>query len=200
MQRLSRTIIQLNIATRGHHAAADAPWLDLMAPDVTADRYLRQLVKVYGFEAPIEAAFRYTPGFSGLVDLRARNRSGLLVQDLLRLRMSAARLADLPQRFTTFATAADALGWMYVVERATLLHGSVRRYLLQRQPDLAEATSYLSAYDGATGLRWAELGSALDAVATSPELTHDILRAANHGFRALRDWFSVDEPAHAHSA
>lgn len=193
MERLSRTVIQLNLTTRGHHGAADAPWLDLMVPDVSTHRYLRLLVRVYGFEAPIEAALRYTPGISGLLDLRAYNRSGLLVQDLLRLGMSAARLADLPQRFTTFTSPADALGWMYVIERATLLHGGVRRYLVQRIPELAEATSYLSAYDGETGQRWNELGNALDMVADSPSVTHDIMRAANQAFRALCEWVRIDD-------
>jgi len=166
-----------------------------MVPGVTPHRYLKHLVKIYGFEAPLEAAFRYTPGFSGLIDLRARNRSGLLVQDLLRLGMSASRLADLPQRFTTFASAADALGWMYVIERATLLHGGVRRYLLQRLPELATATSYLAAYDGEAGLRWNELGNALDAVAQSPTVTHQIMRAANQALRALGDWFDPEPVA-----
>lgn len=193
MQRLSRTIIQLNLATRGHHAAADAPWLDLMVPDVTQRRYLKQLVRVYGFEAPIEAALRYTPGVSGLLDLRAYNRSGLLVQDLLRLGMSAARLADLPQRFTTFTSPVDALGWMYVIERATLLHGGVRRYVVQRIPDLADATNYLAAYDGETAARWNELGNALDVVADTPRATHQLMRAADQAFVALCDWFRADE-------
>src|SRR4030081_2093862 len=104
MQRLSRTVIQLNIATREHHLAVDAPWLDLMDPTVGKHRYVKHLVKIYGFEAPVEAAFRYTPGLGELVDLRARTRSGLLAQDLMRLGMSASRLTDMPQRFTTFAT------------------------------------------------------------------------------------------------
>ena len=193
MERLSRTIIQLNLATRGHHVAADTPWLDLMVPAVSKHRYLKHLIQIYGFEAPLEAAFRYTPKLSALIDLRGRTRSGLLAQDLMRLGMSASRLADVPQRFTTFGTAAEALGWMYVIERATLLHGGVRRYLTQRLPEVSNATSYLAAYDSATGLRWNELGNALDAVASTPSVTHQILRAANQGFRALCSWFHEEE-------
>jgi heme oxygenase len=198
VQPLSRTVIQLNIATRAHHVACDAPWLDLMVPAISKHRYLRHLIKIYGFEAPLEAAFRYTPGLTSLVDLRARTRSGLLAQDLMRLGLSASALADLAQRFVTFSSASEALGWMYVIERATLLHGGVRRYLTLRVPDISGAVGYLSAYDGVTGLRWSELGSALDAVAQAPPVTRQIVRAANQGFRALRDWFSepqVQRPA-----
>jgi heme oxygenase len=193
MQRLSRTVIQLNMATRAHHIEADAPWLDLMVPTIGKHGYLNHLLKVYGFEAPLEAAFRYTPGLSALLDLRSRTRSGLIAQDLMRLGMSAVRLAELPQRFTTFASPAEALGWMYVVERSTLLHGGVRRYVTQHVPDASDATSYLAAYDGATGVRWSELGGAFDAISPSPTITRQIVRAANSGFRALCDWFRGDE-------
>ncbi len=193
MQRLSRTVIQLNMATQSHHVEADTPWLNLMVPDVSAHRYRMHLLRVYGFEAPLEAAFRYTPGLSAVVDLRSRMRSGLLAQDLMRLGMSASRLADVPQRFTTFSGPAEALGWMYVIERATLLHGGIRRYLLQHLPGAEDATSYLAAYDGAAGMRWSELGSAFDAVAPSPTVVRQLLRAANAGFRAVCDWFRDDE-------
>jgi len=189
MHRLSRTLIQLNIATREHHAVADAPWLDLMVPAVEKQDYVRHLIKVYGFEAALEAAFRYTPGLTALLDLRARTRSGLLVQDLMRLGLGAARIAELEQRFVTFSSGPEALGWMYVVERSTLLHGAVRRYLALQIPEVAAASSYLSAGDGATGARWNELGDALDAVAQVPWAKRQIVWAADQGFTALREWF-----------
>jgi heme oxygenase len=193
MQRLSRTVIQLNMATRSHHVEADAPWLDLMVPTTGKHRYLNHLLKVYGFEAPLEAALRYTPGVGALVDLRARMRSGLIAQDLIRLGVSASRLADLPQRFVTFAGPAEALGWMYVIERATLLHGSIRRYLIQHIPGAEEATSYLAAYDGEAGQRWRELGSAFDAISPSPVVTRQIISAAHAGFHALCEWFRATD-------
>ncbi|HZJ65141.1 MAG TPA: biliverdin-producing heme oxygenase [Kofleriaceae bacterium] len=190
VQRLSRTLLQLNIATRRHHDAADAPWLDLMVPSVDAHDYVEHLVKIYGFEAPLESALRYTPGLSTLIDLRSRTRTGLLAQDLMRLGMSASQIAKLPQRFIAFSDAVDALGWMYVVERSALRHGGVLRYLLERLPEIHHASSYLAAYDAATGNRWSELGTALDSVGDSASVVHQLARAANQGFQALRDWFS----------
>jgi heme oxygenase len=158
MQRLSKTLIQLNLATREHHVAADAPWLELLVPTVTRRQYIEHLIKVYGFEAPLEAALRYTPGLSALVDLRSRLRSGLIVQDLMRLGLSAGRSA-------------------------------VRHYLTLHVSDLGNATSYLSAYDGVAGDRWSDLGNALQTVARAPPAQDQLVRAANHGFLALCEWF-----------
>jgi heme oxygenase len=189
MERLSRTLIQLNIATRDHHAVADAPWLDLLAPTVNRDDYVRLLIKVYGFEAALEAACHYTPGLTTLVDLRARTRAGLLVQDLMRLGLSAARIAVLPQRFMAFSSAAEALGWMYVAERSTLLHGTVRRFLAQHISDVPGASSYLSAGGGVAAERWSALGNALDAASQMPWGKRQVLHAAHQGFLAQREWF-----------
>jgi heme oxygenase len=189
MQRLSRTLIQLNLATWEHHVAADTPWLELLAPTVTRRQYIEHLIRVYGFEAPLEAALRYTPGLSTLVDLRSRVRSGLIVQDLMRLGLGAGRIATLGQRFMTFSSTIEALGWMYVAERATLLHGAVRRYLPLRIPELGSATSYLSAYDGVAGDRWSDLCGALETAAPAPPAEHQLVHAANQGFLALCEWF-----------
>jgi len=193
MERLSRTLIQLHLATRGYHVAADAPWRNLLTPTVRRDAYIRHLVKVYGFEAPLEAAFRYTPGLTSLIDLRARARSGLLAQDLIRLGLGPSRIAQLTQRFATFASTAEALGWMYVTERATLIHGTIRRHLLSRIPEVVHASAYLTAYDGETGDRWSELGAALEAAVVSPVSKRLLVRSASQAFAALRTWF-MDEP------
>ena len=190
MQRLSRTLIQLNLATREFHDRADAGWLGLRSPTVGPQQYIDQLIRVYGFEAPLEAALRYTPGVAALVDLRPRMRAGLIVQDLVRLGVTPGRIAALPQRFLSFATAAEALGWMYVAERATLVHGSIRRYLMVRIPDAARASAYLSAYDGVAAQRWSDFGIALESVAQDAEVRRELLRAAGEGFAVLCAWLA----------
>jgi heme oxygenase len=189
VQRLSRTLLQLNIATRKHHDAADAPWLGLMVPSVDQRQYMDHLIRIFGFEAPLESALRYTPGLNALIDLRARTRTGLLAQDLMRLGMSASQIAKLPQRFIAFSDVCDALGWMYVVERSALRHGGVLRYLVEHIPEINRASSYLAAYDAATGNRWSELGTALDVVGESTATIFQVALAANQGFQAMREWF-----------
>src|SRR5437762_2967352 len=130
MLQASTMLNRLDVATRSHHAEADAPWLDLMTASPTRQHYIAHLVKTYGFEGPLEAVLAYTPQ----VDLirRDRPRSGLLAQDLLALGLRPATIAQLPQCWSIgpFADLAEALGWKYVVDRATLLHASVKRHML----------------------------------------------------------------------
>ena len=191
MQRLSPTLIQLNLATHAHHVAADAAWLELLVPTVTKRRYIEHLIRVYGFEAPLEAVLHYTPELSSLVALRPRVRAGLIAQDLMRLGLRAGLIATLGQRFMTFSSTAEALGWMYVAERTTLLHGAVGSHLRLHLPEIGGATCYLEACDGSAGTRWSDLGNALEMVARAPSAKHQLIRAANQGFLALYEWFDV---------
>jgi heme oxygenase len=183
-------LMRLNMETRHEHSRADAPWLDLMGIDVSRARYLEALVAIYGFEAPIEAALALTPRIAALLQLRHRARSGLIVQDLLALGLTPSKIARLPQcGLAPFRDPAEALGWMYVVERATLLHDAVRRYLEGRLPATA-AYGYLSAYEGVAGARWHELGRVLDEVARFPTAPDHILTASRRAFACQREWFA----------
>ena len=192
MHAASPMLMRLNMETRREHSRADQPWLELMGGEVTRDRYLEHLVALYGFEAPFEAAIALTPGVGDHLQLRQRSRSGLIVQDLLALGLTPSRIARLPQcnLMMPFRDPAEALGWMYVVERATLLHDAVRRYLEDRLP-LAGACGYLSAYDGVAGTRWQELGRALDDVATVPAAPEHIIAATRNAFACHHDWFAA---------
>ena len=189
----SRMLTILNMETRGEHSLADAPWLQLMDLEVTRTRYLEHLVAIYGFEAPIEAGLALTPRINALLQLRQRSRSGLIVQDLLALGMSPSKIARLPQCSVTvpFRDPGEALGWMYVIERATLLHDAVRRYLEGRLSSIG-SYEYLSAYDGVAGARWQEFGRVLDEVATAPQSADHIVAATRTAFRYLRQWFAGD--------
>ena len=190
------TLARLNQDTRPHHAAADAPWLALLATDVRRKDYIRHLAITYGFEAPLEGAFAYTSGLRAVVNLRERTRCGLLAQDLLALGSSPAELSALPQciSITPFGDVAEALGWLYVVERATLHHDSVRRNLVQRIPDIRRATTYLSTAGSVAGARWQALGLALDKFAVTDAITNRIVIAADRAFRRWREWLDLYQP------
>lgn len=190
VEQASHTLLRLNLETRGFHALADEGWLALLREDATRLDYTRWLATVYGFEAPLEAALAYTPNLKLLIDLRSRSRAGLVVQDLLALGLRAGEITDLPQclPMAPFRSPIEALGWLYVVERSTLLHDAVRRHITSRLPDLGTATSYLTAYTGTAGARWTELGHVLDRAAPTDDLIHDLVVAAHGGFRALIAW------------
>jgi heme oxygenase len=192
---------RLEHESRFAHADADAVWRELLARDVTVGRYMQLLVRVYGLEAPIEAALAYTPDIGRLVDLRARVRSGLIASDLLALQLTAAQIAVLPQcMLGPFADAAEALGWIYVLERATTLHDTVRRHVVSCAPALANATTYLSACNGARPSRWRELVRALDQHARPLLVQARVLAGARDAFRRTLEWFHHREPLQARGA
>jgi heme oxygenase len=189
MRPVSTMLMRLNVETRVYHAAADAPLLELVRPDVRRLDYMHLLVRMYGFEAALEGACAYTPRLSLFLDLRIRARSGLIARDLITLGLApvdVAALAHCPA-LATFHDAPEALGWMYVTERATLLHDGVRRNLVARLPSVDTACNYLAASSGRIAQRWNELGVAADRLAPHGDR---MVAAARHAFLALREWFA----------
>lgn len=192
MNTSSRTLVQLELETRPYHADLDTVWADLLAPGLTVARYKAHLSRVYGFEAPLEAALAYTPHLSSLIELRSRFRSGLIVEDLLALGAKPGVLAQAPQcMIAPFRGAAEALGWMYVLQRFTLRHDVTRGQLVSQLPEAAEATAYLAAYGASVGARWNDLGRTLDQVARTPQIEHQVLSSAHDAFRRALDWYDA---------
>ncbi|HWO19890.1 MAG TPA: biliverdin-producing heme oxygenase [Kofleriaceae bacterium] len=184
-------LARLDVETRAFHVSTDGVWRELTGRAATPATYMHQLVRVYGFEAPLEAALAYTPGIAAVLDVRGRVRSGLIARDLLALGISAANIAELPQcMIAPFASAGEALGWMYVLERAALLHDPVRRHLIARFPQLADATAYLAA---GTDARWNEFADALEPYVSTRALQQQVLGGARDAFRCALDWFGGRE-------
>lgn len=194
-------IERLNAETRVHHGEADSDF-DLLFTQTSAPQYAAFLMRVYGFEAPLETALVATPGLGELIDLDGRIRSSRISQDLLALGMLPTEVARIPVcvNIPLFRGAAEALGWMFVTERTTLTHSVVRRHLLTTMPrEMHKASAYLQSYAGVVGTRWRELGQALDLVAIHPSVADRIVGAAHDAFRCLRRW-SLQEPADARRA
>lgn len=196
MRQLASLLVRLNLETRALHAETDRLWLELVqgrqAP--ARQRYMHALVRAYGFDAPLEAAVRYTPHVDTLVDMSGRYRSGLIAQDLLLLGLSPAQVASIPQvMIAPFANVAEALGWLYVHERATLTHEAVRRVLLDRDPSLGTACSYLGAYEGMVGARFEAFGQRLHQLAQSRVVAGRVVAAAQEAFRRGLEWVRTEE-------
>lgn len=186
-------LTKLNLATRGWHADVDDPWLDLMRDDVSEEAYLSQLVRMYGLVAPFEGACRYTPGAMKLIDYRQLLRAGLIAQDILTLGMSPIELARIPTcpAITIFRDTPDALGWLYVIERSTLLQDGLRRHLLEKLPTLTKACAYLSAYEGHVSDHWIAFGRTLDRAAATPDAEAAILSSAEVAFGHAKQWLTA---------
>jgi heme oxygenase len=186
---------RLDLETRIHHADADAVCDLLFRPDTAAGDYLLYLVRQYGFHAPLESALAMTPGLELLIDLKERFRAGYIAEDLLSLGLRPTELTELPQCMAIphFTSAATALAWMYVSERATLQHGVLRGHLLTTLPsELPRAQTYLSSYAGLAGSRWRQFGQALDGYARTTAVADEIVEAAHTAFRARAQWMNQD--------
>ncbi len=188
-------IDRLSAETREHHAKADADLHGLFRPDVTPTHYLVYLMRTYGIEAPLDSALAMTPKLDLILDVRGRARAGFLAQDLMALSLRPIEVTNLPLclAIPQFRGVAEAMGWLYVVERTTLAHNVVRRHLMSRLPlEMEIASSYLSSYDGVVGKRWQELGAALDQVARHPAIADRIVTCANEAFRCRQQWTAQD--------
>jgi heme oxygenase len=193
----SSMLTRLDLETRDQHADVDGYWLDLMASGVTREAYKTALLRMYGFEAPVESALVYTPNLV-IADRRERMRSGLIAHDLIALGVTPGRLAALPQcaEVGPFDDPAEALGWKYVIDRPTQLHSAIKRNILSRVPDVANACQYLSACDGIAAARWQQFGLLLDDVARRPHAADRIVGAAKTAFRVMADWFGRNPSEH----
>ena len=195
MPHSSWMIERLNEATRAHHADAETDFDILFEAETTPEHYQRFLVRAYGFEAPLESMLQMTPNLELMIDLKERAKAGYIAQDLMSLGMRPAELAEIPQclAIPQFRGAAEALGWMFVVERTTLTHSVLRRHLTTRLPrEMRGASAYLSCYTGVVGTRWRKYGTTLDDIARQPAIADRIVTAANEAFRCQRRWIQHD--------
>ena len=71
-------------------------WHDLLVPTVTRELYVDQLIRVYGFDAPLEGALAYAPGMN-TARRREHARSGRIVEDLLVLGLRPPQISELAQ-------------------------------------------------------------------------------------------------------
>ncbi len=181
--------------TQAQQNAADAGRLEPLRTPGTHAGYTSYLVRVYGFEAPIEAAFGAVRDLALLLDLRRRSQLRLLKSDLAAL--GVIDTSTLPvNAVPPLLSIADALGWMYVVEQSAAAHGQLRDHLERSIPhELHTAGCYLLGSERAVGTRLEELGAAMDEHARQPEIATTVVEAARAGFRRQRVWFNYTPPS-----
>lgn len=191
-------IARLNTETRAFHRATDHLWYDLIEGEATKYAYMRALVAAYGFEAPLEAALAYTPGFEACVGNKLRYRSGFIAQDLLQLGLAPVQLGEISQCvIAPFPHVLDALGWFYVHERSLIVHEAIRRDLIAQEPTLATACSYLSVYADAVGVHLDEVAGVMQRNAPSRVTQDRVVAGALEAFRTLRAWLDPKSSIHA---
>lgn len=191
MRELSKLLVRLSVETGPFHLEADEPWRDLADPgrDVTRIDYVHHLVQRYGFDAPVEAAIAYTPQLQELFDVHGRFRAGPIAQDLLSLGATPVEIANLRQAMITpFSSASEAMGWLYVHQRCSLMFETTRHELVRKLPELSFATSYLRSLEGRVGSSWDDLGQVFDTVAQTTMFAERVVASAREAFRAMIEW------------
>jgi len=190
---VSSGLVRLNAATRQWHSAVDDSWLDLLRPTVSLSDYAGQLIRTYGLVAPFESACRYTPTLTSFVDKWRLMRAGLIAQDLLELQLSPSQVASIPTcpAITMFASPSEALGWLYVVERTTLLADGLLRHINQVLPQTWGATRYLETFSTQGTEYWQSFARIVDRATTDTTIAHEIESAACVAFEVAHGWFSI---------
>lgn len=182
-------LARLGSLTATYHPTADAQRLAVL--DVAgAAQYRAFLERIYGFESAVELCASSLPVVADAAS-GARARIGRLHQDLLALGLTEVYIASLPQALVVGHTAAEALGYLFVTERHTLLAGLIRRSLQPRLHDtFPHARAYFDAHtDGGKHLR--EFGEAVTGSLTRKEARPDaILAAARRAFDSQQQWYA----------
>lgn len=185
-------LVRLELETRAHTAGADADRLTLL-DDASPTRYRQYLCRTLGFEAAFEDKLARMHDLDPQIQ-KLRGMTGRLRADLRALGMTDPQIDSLPRCTVPLQkTAPQALGWIYVLERNSLVHGLIRRHLATRLPrEVTVATTYLAMHDGKPGTRYRELGVVLDHVArSSPYAPGAIVSAAHEAFRLQRQWYAT---------
>ena len=178
--------LRLGLETQPHHTTADTDRLAMMEATTVAE-YRAALARIYGFESVVETALArmLEPAIA-----RARSKTDWLRRDLEALGTSAAELDVLPRCTVKLTSPTHALGWLFVVERHTLLAGLIRRHL-EQQLGAGLPTTYLAAYGETPGARFRALGETLDEhAAHEPVRPTRIVAAAIEAFRCQHQWYA----------
>lgn len=183
---------RLDASTRQFHSTVDEPWLGLLRPDVGPTDYLTVLVRTYGLVAPFESACKYTPELGRFVDLRHMMRAGLIAQDLIALGLMPAQVSTIATcpAITMFMSLHEALGWLYVIERSTLLQEGIRRHLMHHVPQIQHASSFLASYDDG---HWTMFGQVVNAAGTDIKALHEIISESLNAFEIASRWLKNGE-------
>ncbi|HLL25535.1 MAG TPA: biliverdin-producing heme oxygenase [Kofleriaceae bacterium] len=186
-------LLRLALDTASHHVAADEDRLAVM--DVkTRGEYVTHLARIYGFESVVEDMIARVSDIDPVI-LRDRQKTARLRSDLLALGSSSSRIASLRTLSrANIRTPAQALGWLYVLERSTRLAGVIRRHV-QHLLGADIAVSYFTSGSETAGARFRMFGELLGAYARR-YTPSQIVFAANEAFRAQRLWFRC--PVYVH--
>jgi len=167
------------------------------AGTIGAEAYRDLLARLYGFHAAFEDRMQAAPGaFAKAIELPARARAGLIVEDLLALGAACETIDTLPrcQALPPLRGEGDRLGALYVVEGSTLGGAFIAKALAGSG---VNARRFFAGRGAGHGRLWRNLVQALDRLDDIPEEADVAERAALSTFAAFERWMADWEGAYA---
>lgn len=196
---------RLKAATNAQHLALEAT-VHLVRLSSSLPAYHALLRRFYGFYAPIEAQLATLPWSTVNFDIMGRTKSDLLAADLEWLGETPTSLADLPRcpSLPHLADIPQALGYLYVSERATLSGQVIIRQLQKHLPISRSAGGqFYNSYGAAVEPMWQELGHFVNRFINTPDAERAesanisaekrMLQTAYLTFQVLNQWLAASE-------
>jgi heme oxygenase len=115
----------------------------------------------------------------------------LIEDDLQTLGMKQVEIQSIPQCMWIpwFDAPWSALGWAYVVERATLEHPGLFRHVATVLPgEAAFSATYLKTYASSTHEMWQSFAQGLELASAIPQHLDLIVDGAQAAYRSFRRW------------
>lgn len=181
---------QLKRATADIHRRLESR-LDLLAPDLSPERYRRILERFFGFYAPIEAGLARVASAGPALGLPLRARTGLIVSDLFSLGLSPPEVAGLPRcaDLPRLSCPEEVAGCLYVLEGACL-GGRVIAPALREQLGVAQGSgaSFFTGDAEGTPARWSAFLEWLEGLVRAGAPAGEIVASARATFLAFALW------------
>ncbi len=164
--------------------------LDLLAPDLSVDRYRRVLRALYGYHAALE------PGLMRIAAMALaaapRPSSPLLERDLLALGIDREEIAGVPRcaALPPLQTVEHLAGCVYVTEGAKLGGRVIARSVERRLGFTSErGCSYFSNEGKDPRPGWAAVTGWIDDLGATVD-GQEVVRSATLTFETLADWLA----------
>ena len=173
--------------------------MDLAAP-LSLAAYRRFLTVWWGFLRPLEPVLLAEPA---PMDLRSRAKLPWLEADLCTLGMDAAARDHVASGTCALAAGASwgrRMGFVYVIEGATLGGQVLLRQVAATLPGALPATRFLRSYGDNVGVMWRQVVAALESTMTTPAAEAEVIAAACEAFEAFAARATAEATAHGSTA
>ncbi len=183
--------------TAALHGVVEAQ-LDLLAPDLTIDRYRHVLKILHGYWIPLEAQLASVAAATPALRVPLRLQGPLLERDLIQLGLSRAQLAELPAcvELPRVVQREDIAGCLYVLEGARL-GGQVIAHTVDQRLGITEerGAGFFSGDGRGTAARWKRVVGWLEGLVGAGANPDAIVGSACDTFRTLGRWADRQEGA-----